>query len=121
MDLVQANYQTEIIMARSSHSRRKRRPRSASRRHPGIEQLEDRRLLTTAALDDFESGNFSGGSEQWATGAWIVSGDAAIRTNRDGGLIRVVAMHDCGAGRAICNERSTSEVFQMSSCSSGEN
>ena len=33
-----------------------------------------------AAVDDFESGDFSGGRDQWQSGAWSVSGDASVQT-----------------------------------------
>jgi hypothetical protein len=38
-------------------------------------------MLSAVAADGFESGNFDGGTEQWASGGWTVSGDASIQTN----------------------------------------
>jgi hypothetical protein len=39
-------------------------------------------MLSAVAIDGFESGNFDGGTEQWAgDGGWSVSGDASVRTD----------------------------------------
>ncbi len=38
-------------------------------------------VIAVAAADGFESGNFSGGSEQWDSGGWDATGDATVRSD----------------------------------------
>ena len=63
------------------NQRRRNNLRAKARRRLRVETLEDRRLLAVLAADGFETGNFSGGSEQWATGSWDASGDATVRSD----------------------------------------
>ena len=37
--------------------------------------------IIASAADDFESGGFSGGSDQWQAGTWTVAGDTSIQTD----------------------------------------
>ena len=47
-----------------------------------MEALESRLMLSAVAIDGFESGDFDGGSGQWAgDGGWIASGDASVGTD----------------------------------------
>ena len=67
--------------SRLAKQRRRNSQQARAKRRFLVESLEDRRLLAVLAADGFESGNFTGGSEQWASGSWDVSGDATVRSD----------------------------------------
>ena len=70
-----------LSTSRLANQRRRNNLRARARRRFLVESLEERRLLAVLAADGFETGNFGGGSEQWATGNWQVSGDATVRSD----------------------------------------
>ena len=67
--------------SKRTHQRRRENLRARRRSRLRVENLEARRLLAVVAADGFESGNFSGGSEQWDSGSWVASGDATVRSD----------------------------------------
>ena len=70
-----------LFTSRLQNQRRRDNQRANARRRLRVETLEGRRLLAVLAADGFEAGDFTGGSEQWASGSWDVSGDAQIRSD----------------------------------------
>ena len=67
--------------SRLAKQRRRNSQQARAKRRFLVESLEDRRLLAVLAADGFESGDFGGGGEQWASGSWDVSGDAQVRSD----------------------------------------